>query len=436
MSSTEVLRVTGPTQLNGAVKVSGAKNAALPLIIASLLTAGECSISNVPAIKDIGLLLSLLERLGARFSVEPHHELGVTVKISTPSIISAHAPYSLVKSIRASFWTLAPLLARGGEARVALPGGDIIGARPVDLHIAALEQMGAEIEIKHGVVVAAAPGGLKPADLTLRFPSVGATHQILMAAALTRGRTTLRGAAREPEVVALGEMLVGMGAQIDGLGTSDLEIIGKPELSGADVRVIGDRIEAGTFLFAAAVSRGRIKLDGVVPGFLTSPLEVLSAMGCAVTTERESVSLDASDGIRGVNVVTDPYPEFATDLQAPLMAALTLADGVSTIEERVFEGRFGHVAELCRMGARIAISDRVATITGVEALSGAPVEAHDIRAGAALLIAAIAAQGESDIYEMHHLRRGYEKLEQKFLALGANLEVRHVDGEGVSSVGC
>lgn len=432
----EVFKIDGPVAVSGKVVASGAKNAALPLIIATLLTDQPCVIENVPAIHDIGLLLSLLERLGAESAVHPVDGLGLRISVRVPKLVATEAPYSLVKSMRASFWVLAPLLARGRSARVALPGGDIIGARPVDLHLAALEQMGAEIKIKHGVVLASAPNGLKPAEIELRFPSVGATHQILMAASLIPGQSVLKGAAREPEVSALVDMLVLMGAQITGRGSSELVINGCAELGGATVRVISDRIEIGTFLLLAAASRGRIKIERVDPEPLAATFNVLRDMGCMLEVGTDSVVVDASRGMKAVTVSTEPFPGFPTDLQAPLVAALTVAEGESVIEEGVFEGRFGHVAELCRMGAKITVSDRTLRITGVPSLSGAPVEAHDIRAGAALVIAANCAVGSSHLAETHHLRRGYEQFENKLASLGVKISLCSGEYDDQFLVGC
>jgi len=427
----EFIEITGGVPLQGSVQIGGAKNAILPLMIASLLTPEKCRFRRVPNLEDINIEIHLLENLGAQIEF-----MGDQVSVQVPRLTACETSYSLVRALRASFWVLGPLLARGGAARVALPGGDIIGARPVDLHLSALARMGADIRVKHGVVYAAAPQGLKGTEIELRFPSVGATHQILMAAALARGTTILRNAAREPEVVALADMLSAMGAGVEGAGTPTIIIRGCAELGGASLDVIGDRIEAATYLLAGALTGGAVKAQGVRPEHLGGFLPVLSELGLEVDTDADSVSVRSNGRLRPVKVSTGPFPEFATDLQAPLMAALTLAEGTSTIEENVFEGRFGHVAELCRMGARIHVEERAATIKGVPRLSGAPVEAHDIRAGAALVIAALAAEGVTSIFEVHHLRRGYETLEGKLSLLGARIGCKLEDPEDFVFTGC
>ena len=328
------------------------------------------------------------------------------------------------------------LLARGRAARVALPGGDIIGARPVDLHLAALTKMGADIQLKQGVVYATAVHGLRPAEFDMRFPSVGATHQFLMAAALVPGVSVLRGAAREPEIVALADMLVQMGADIEGQGTSTIVIRGRESLGGAQVQLIGDRIEAGTYLLAAAATGGEVRVQGVNPHHLGSFLEVLAEMGGELAVDPDAVQVRFRDRPRPIHVTTAPYPGLATDLQAQLMAALAIGSGASTLEETIFEGRFGHVAELCRMGAAIQVDGRCATVQGVRALSGAPVEAHDIRAGAALVVGALAAAGTTQIFEIHHLKRGYESLVEKCRLLGASIRQRISDVEDFAFSGC
>jgi UDP-N-acetylglucosamine 1-carboxyvinyltransferase len=296
--------------------------------------------------------------------------------------------------------------------------------------------MGADLKVKHGTVYATAPRGLRPAEIELRFPSVGATHQILMAAALTPGRSVIRGAAREPEVVALAQLLVSMGATVEGAGTSTIEISGQETLHGTSVKLIGDRVEAGTYLLAGIATRGCVRVRGIDPSFFGEFLPILEAAGVEVSVGPDWVEVNARKGIQGVNVSTGPFPALATDLQAPLMAALTVARGDSTIEENVFEGRYGHVSELCRMGAQIVVDDRVASIQGVERLTGAQVEGFDIRAAAALVIAALAAEGTSTIFEPQHLRRGYEYLERKLSGLGARVSVRASDPEDYLFAGC
>lgn len=427
----EFIEILGGVPLSGSVRVGGAKNAALPLLIATLLTGEECTLANVPNLTDTSLVLHLLEQFGS----EVHYD-GSDVTVRTPRLLATEASYSLVKALRASFWVLAPLLARGRAARVALPGGDLIGARPVDLHLEGLVKMGADISLKHGVVYATAEHGLRPAVIDLRFPSVGATHQLIMAASLTPGLTVLKGCAREPEIVALANYINGMGADIQGAGGAVIEIRGQSELGGTSANLIGDRIEAGTYLLAGAITGGSVTVEGVDPIFFGSFLDILGEMGLSVATGDNSVSVSCTSRLKPVSVKTAPFPGLATDLQAPLMAALTVADGTSTIEETIYEGRFGHASELARLGAHIRITDRVVTIDGVPKLTGAPVDGLDIRAAASLALAAFAAEGKSELHEVHHLRRGYEHFERKMGALGARLWSRVSDPEDFIFAGC
>lgn len=427
----EVLEITGGRALSGFVQISGAKNAALPMLLASLLSSEPVEFENVPTLTDVDLTIRLLEHFGADVQTN-----GDRVRVCVPTLRAVEASYSLVKALRASFWILAPLLARGRAARVALPGGDIIGARPVDMHLDGLVRMGADIKVKHGVVFASAADGLHPAEIDLRFPSVGATHQLIMAMALTPGTSVIRGAAREPEVEALADLINRMGGEIEGAGESTIVIRGREELGGARIRLIGDRVEAATYIMAAVATRGSIKLSGINPKHLGNLREVLIAMGAVLEQQTDSLSIDARHANKAVQVATGPFPELATDFQALLMAALTLAHGESRIEENIFEGRFGHVSELCRMGARIVVEGRCATVTGVPSLAAAPVDGLDIRAAAALVIAALAAEGTSTLSEIHHLRRGYEGFERKFAALGAKLAIRVQDPEDYLSSGC
>jgi len=427
----EFIEIIGGTPLRGIVNVGGAKNGALPMLMASILTSEPITFSNVPNLEDIHLTLHLLTQFGADVEFT-----GSTVRIVVPRLLATEASYSLVKALRASFWVLGPLLARGGAARVALPGGDMIGARPVDMHIAALTQMGADVSLKHGVVFATAKNGLKPAKIDFRFPSVGATHQVLMAAALTPGTTLINGAACEPEIDALAQLLNRMGGDVEGIGTGQLVVRGKEDLGSAEVTVLGDRIEAGTYLLAAAVTGGEVRAQGIKPAFLGGFLPVLNEMGLSVETGDDFVTVKSRGELKSVSVATGPFPDFATDLQAPLMAALTLASGESTITENIFEGRFRHASELCRMGASIQIDERVARIAGVKKLTGAPVEGFDIRAAAALVIAGLAAEGTTELYEPHHIRRGYEYLETKLQKLGASIRCRVADAEDFAFTGC
>ncbi len=427
----EYIEVHGGLSLHGQVKVSGAKNAVLPMLIASLLTSEPVRFTNVPNLQDVNLLIHLLEHFGAEVTYQQGQ-----ITTRTEKLIATEASYSLVKAIRASFWVMGPLLARGGAARVALPGGDIIGARPVDMHLEALTQMGAQIRTKHGVVYASAENGLKPADINLRFPSVGATHQILLTASLVPGVTRINGAAREPEVVALADMLNKMGAHITGAGTALIEIHGAETLSGGDIEIIGDRIEAATYILAVLATGGSAEVGGFEPAHLGSFLDIIRASGAEVEELQRSVRVTRKGPIKAVNIATQPFPGLATDIQAPLMAYLCNAEGVSILEENIFEGRFGHAAELCRMGADIRIDGRIAEIRGVPCLSGAPVEAGDIRAAAALVVAGLAAEGRTQIHEPQHIRRGYSDLETKLRGLGARIGTRVSDPEDFMFTGC
>ena len=386
----EYIEITGGKPLKGTITASGAKNAALPILIASLLTPEKCILRNVPNLEDVHLTLRLLEHFGANVQYQD-----TTVEVEIPQLRATEASYSLVKALRASFWVLGPLLARGRAARVALPGGDIIGARPVDMHLEALTQMGADINVKHGVVFATAVNGLRPAKIHFRFPSVGATHQILMAATLTEGVTVIEGAAREPEVVALGEFLGQIGARIEGLGSDRIEIEGTSDLQAVSLDLIGDRIEAATYLLAGVAAGGEVTVKGINPEFLGSFLNVLSEMKVEVSTTPDSITVRRNGKFSPAHIETAPFPGLATDIQAPLMAALCFADGEGVIEENVFEGRFGHVSELCRMGAKIQVQEKKAIVSGGQKMSGALVEARDIRAGAALVIAALASEGNN-----------------------------------------
>lgn len=408
--------IEGGCRLEGSVGVSGAKNAALPLIFATILTDAPCRLTNVPDLEDIAVTLRMLRMLGARSTFN-----GGQLQIQTPNVEQTIAPYSMVKALRASFWVLGPLLARAGEARVALPGGDAIGTRPVDLHLKGLAALGADIRFSHGVVVAHAPGRLRGAKIKLDYPSVGATHHLLMTSARIKGETLIEGAAREPEVVALAELLSKMGATVEGAGSAQIRIVGAEDLGGADITVIGDRIEAATYLAAGAMSGGTVKVEGIVPETLGATLDVLGEAGASIELTPTSVSVGARDRLRAASFCTAPVPGLATDVQPLLMAAMTTADGTSIITETVFDNRFGHVAEYRRLGASIELDGRTAAVSGVETLSAAPVEATDIRAAAGLVLMGLVANGATELREIHHLDRGYERLPEKFSALGAKI---------------
>ncbi|MFN8389725.1 MAG: UDP-N-acetylglucosamine 1-carboxyvinyltransferase [Bdellovibrionota bacterium] len=410
------LHVLGGARLEGSVRVSGAKNAALPILMSTLLTAEPCVLHNVPDLEDTSVTERLLRSLGA----DMRYENG-TVRIQTKQIVSSEAPYRFVKALRSSFWLLGPLIARHGSARVSLPGGDAIGSRPVDLHLRGLVAMGADIRLRNGVVFGSAPGGLHPQTIRLDYQSVGATHQLMMTAALVRGTTVIEGAACEPEVVELAEVLTRMGAHIEGAGTPRLEIQGRESLGGMEYEIEGDRIEAATFLIAGAVTGGKVTARGIDREKLRGVIEVLEATGCTVISAENSVTLSAPERLRACSFATNPYPGVATDVQPLLMAALTRADGVSVVEETVFDNRFGHVAEFRRFGADIHLDGRTATIRGVPTLSGAPVESSDIRAGAGLVLMGLAADGVTEVGEVHHLDRGYEHFVDKLTGLGARI---------------
>ena len=427
----EYLEIEGGRPLHGQVRVSGAKNAALPMLIAALLSAETSELRNVPDLRDVDLLLSLLQQLGA--SVERNNE---TVRIATPKLSTGEVSFSLVKSLRASFWILGPLLARNLTARVALPGGDIIGTRPVDIHLEALQQMGAEIKTVNGVVYADAPNGLHGADIHFRFPSVGATHQVLLTAVLVDGVTRISNAAREPEVVALADMLNSMGAEVSGAGTESITIIGKKCLNGANIEVIGDRIEAATYLLATLACGGEVEVSGLSSETLGTLPAMLTEMGAILSIQERSIKVKSTGELKPLLVKTGPFPEFATDMQAPLMAALCLANGISSVEENIFEARMGHAFELKKFGAQITVDGRLARISGVKNLHAAYAECLDIRCGACLVIAALAAQGRSRLYEVQHLRRGYVQMEEKLRNLGAELGVRVESPEDYLMTGC
>lgn len=442
------ISIFGPCRLNGRVRVSGAKNSALPLLFASLLTTEDCLLENVPDLEDITVTLRLLQSLGAKVEYFGH-----VARIRTQHITASVAPYSLVKSLRASFLVLGPLLARCGEARVSLPGGDAIGARPVDLHLRGLVRMGADIRMEHGVVIARTAGKLRPAKIELDYPSVGATEHLLMTAATISGETVISGVAQEPEIIELAEFLKKMGADVEGAGSGTVRILGREDLSGAAQAIAGDRIEAATYLVGAAATGGKVTVDGISAEQLGATLEVLQAAGCVVTVANigregegegegkgaavdQAITVEAPLHLKSIEVQTAPFPSLATDVQPLIMAASTVALGQSSITETVFENRFGHVAEFRRFGANIELDGNTAKVTGVPALSGAPVDAGDIRAAAALVLMGLIAQGRTEIYETHHLYRGYEALVEKLTQLGARITTSPLQETRELVMGC
>jgi UDP-N-acetylglucosamine 1-carboxyvinyltransferase len=410
------LRITGGRPLRGAVAISGAKNAALPLMAATLLVPGVHRLRNVPRLRDTRTFARVLELLGARVAFD-----GNLCTIDSAGVNSVEAPYELVKTMRASIYVLAPLLARFGAARVSLPGGCAWGPRPVNLHLSGLQAMGAALEIEHGYIVGRNVK-LKGATFAFDVVSVGATAQLMMAAVLADGTTVLENAAIEPDITALGEVLVACGARIDGLGTRQLSIRGVRSLQPIDATIIPDRIEAATFAAAAAMTGGHLKLEGVVPAHFDAVLLKLEEAGSTVARAADCVTVIGPARPKAVNVVTQPFPGFPTDMQAQIIAVSAIASGTSVIEDTVYLDRFTHVPELARMGASIELKGNVAVVKGVEGLSGAPVMATDLRASASLVLAGLVAQGETLIDRIYHLDRGYEALEAKLGALGARIQ--------------
>jgi len=422
------IRIVGGKPLNGTIPISGAKNATLPLMIASMLTDDTLVLENVPRLADVGLLQHILSNHGVDIMVKgkrPGDEdlAGQTLHISAARIVDTTAPYELVSKMRASFWVLGPLLARMGEAKVSLPGGCAIGTRPVDLLIMAMERLGAEIEIDGGYVIARTKGGLKGGEIDFPKVTVGGTHTALMGAVLASGETVIENAAREPEVVDVAECLVKMGAKITGHGTSRIVVQGVSRLNGARHSVLPDRIETGTYAMAVAMTGGDVLLEGARPELLQSALDTLGQTGAEITATNAGIRVKRNGhGIDPVEVTTEPFPGFPTDLQAQLMGLMTRAKGTSRITETIFENRFMHVQELARLGARISLDGQVATIEGVDKLKGAPVMATDLRASVSLVIGALAAEGESMINRVYHLDRGFERLEDKLGRCGATVE--------------
>ncbi|HEX2127211.1 MAG TPA: UDP-N-acetylglucosamine 1-carboxyvinyltransferase [Thermoleophilaceae bacterium] len=422
------IRIRGGAPLNGTIPISGAKNAALPLMIASLLTDETLELVNVPRLADISSLLRILSNFGVDHTIAGKRpgqttETGQTIRLSARTIIDTTAPYELVSTMRASFWVIAPLVARLGEARVSMPGGCAIGTRPVDLLIMALERLGAEIDIEAGYVIAKAPKGLRGGEIEFPKVTVGGTHVALMAATLAEGTTVIENAAREPEVVDLANCLIKMGAKIEGAGQSRVVVTGVSRLAGATHEVLPDRIETGTYAMAVAMTGGDVVLENTRPDLLQFALDVLGETGAEISATNQGIRVRRNGGgIRPVDVTTDPFPGFPTDLQAQFMALMTRATGTSRIRETIFENRFMHVQELARLGARIRLDGDCAIVEGVERLRGAPVMATDLRASVSLVIAGLAAEGETTINRVYHLDRGFEALESKLSRCGAEIE--------------
>jgi len=410
------LLIEGGVPLHGEVAISGAKNAALPILCACLLTSEPLRLTNLPALRDVDTMLKLLVQMGVRVS----REGAGSVVLDGAALDNPVAPYEMVKTMRAAVLVLGPLVARGGEARVSLPGGCAIGARPVDQHIKGLEAMGAEVSVEHGYIHAKA-SRLRGARLFTDMVTVTGTENLMMAAVLAQGDTVIENAAREPEVVDLANCLVSMGAQISGAGTDVIRIRGVERLQGATHRVMPDRIETGTYLCAAAATGGEVRLTGTSTSYLDAVIDKLMDAGCNIVPERDAIRLKAPPKLTSVSIRTAPYPAFPTDMQAQFMAINAVAGGTAVIRETIFENRFMHAVELARLGADIRIDGNTAVVTGVARLDGATVMATDLRASASLVVAALAAQGETIVDRIYHLDRGYEKLDQKLSALGGRV---------------
>jgi len=423
------IRIRGGKPLYGNIEISGAKNAALPLMVASLLTKETVTLNNLPHVADISTLINLLCQHGVKAHLNGHSgengsSNGRAISLTATTITSTEAPYDIVRKMRAGALVLGPLLAREGKAKVSLPGGCAIGTRPMNLHLDGLEAMGAEIEIEAGYMVATAPNGLKGAEIRFDNVSVGATEDLLMAASLADGVTVLENAAKEPEITDLVRLLKAMGADIEGEGTERLVVTGQKTLHGADYRVMPDRIETGTYAIAAAIAGGKIELTNTKASLISSVIEVLEEAGIniEITDDGLVVERDPAIPIKGVDVLTHPYPGYPTDMQAQIMALMTVSEGASMITETIFENRFMHVPELSRLGANINVHGRSAMVRGVPELVGAPVMATDLRASVSLVLAGLAAKGETMINRVYHLDRGYERLEEKLAACGADIE--------------
>lgn len=421
------IEIIGGKRLNGKIPISGAKNAALPLMITSLLTPDTLTLKNVPDLRDVNQLTKILGNHGTDLAVDgkranSKQNFGETYHLTARDIVDTTAPYELVSTMRASFWVLGPLLARCHQAKVSLPGGCAIGTRPVDLHLKGLEDLGATIDLEEGYVIAKAPGGLKGGRVSFSKVSVGATINVLMAASLAKGETVIENAAVEPEIGDVARCLVKMGAKIEGIDSKTLHIQGQDHLEGAVHTVLPDRIETGTFLMAVAATGGDVELTGAAPETLTAAIDVLKGAGIEITKQNDSLRVRRDNQpIEPVHIETQPHPGFPTDLQAQLMALMSIANGRSVIRETIFENRFMHVQELARLGANISLNGDSAIIDGVKSLRGAPVMATDLRASVSLVIAGLVAEGPTIINRVYHLDRGFERIEEKLGACGAQI---------------
>jgi UDP-N-acetylglucosamine 1-carboxyvinyltransferase len=417
LNTEEVIKVIGGNPISGSVKIGGAKNSVLKLMAASLMADGKYVIDNVPKISDVKVMAEVIRTLGAKVDFHDH-----TLEIDTNNITSYETPYKLVAKMRASISVLGPLIARFGKARVAMPGGCRIGSRGLDMHIAALEALGVEFVTEHGYINANVPNGLKGTDVALDFPSVGATENLMMASVVADGTTTIENAAREPEICDLAEFLNEMGAHITGMGTPIITVEGTKDLHSTNHRVVGDRIEAGTFLVAGVLGGGPLTVSGVNPNNLKRAIAVLRHMGVELEEKEDSITVQMHDPIQPCDIQTLPHPGFPTDLQAQFMVLATIAHGRSVITENVFENRFMFADEITRMGADVRVDGHYAIIEGVEQLSGAPVRSSDLRGGAALVLAGLIADGETTVYQIQHIDRGYEDYVGKLASIGAQIE--------------
>ncbi|MCW5698816.1 MAG: UDP-N-acetylglucosamine 1-carboxyvinyltransferase [Rhodospirillales bacterium] len=420
------IRIRGGKPLFGTLAITGAKNAALPLMAASLLTEETLELNNLPQLADVSTMAHLLGEMGVRVTLNgnsPDGCGGRVLELNARSATNTTAPYDLVRKMRASVLVLGPMVARHGRARVSLPGGCAIGPRPVDLHLGALKKLGANIEINEGYVEAEAPNGLTGAHIVFPSVTVGGTENILMAAALARGETVISNAAREPEIGDLAKCLIAMGVEIEGIGTDTLRVQGRERLNGVRHTVLPDRIETGTYAVAAAITGGSLELTGTRLELIDTVGAVLTAAGAEIEETETGFKVSRRNGpVCGVDVMTEPYPGFPTDMQAQIMALMTVADGAAMITETVFENRFMHVPELCRMGAKINVHGTSAIVRGVPQLSGAPVMATDLRASVSLVLAGLAANGVTELNRVYHLDRGYERIEEKLVGCGADIE--------------
>ena len=419
----DLIEIIGNSPLEGKIKISGSKNASLPIMIASLLTKEKVELSNIPNLSDVLTLIDLMKSLGADIEYDKSLELKGKISCITKEILHSEASYDLVRKMRASFWVLAPLIARYGEAKVSLPGGCAIGIRPIDFYLSILKKMGVKLKLKDGYVYASIKNQLKSLNFSLDFPSVGVTHFFLMMASLAEGKSIINNAAKEPEVIALAEMLNKMGAKIKGHGTNTISIEGVSNLKGTKFSIPPDRIEAGTFAIAVSATGGNISLESVNPDEITLLSNLLRESGTKITTSKNLMKIKKDNKIiNSIDVSTAPYPGFPTDLQAQFMTLMALGNGKSSIKENIFENRFMHVQELARFGANIKLKGDTALIRGVKEFNSAPVMATDLRASASLIIAALSAKGKSTIRRIYHLDRGFDKIENKLRSCGAKIQ--------------